>query len=210
MKNNKGFGTKEVMIVILLMLSVTAFSMAAILGGADNQKFVTFKENALTFAKTIITNQNSFMNTEVVYLGEAVEEGFIKDITNSMGRGKCDRQNSKVVFKDGHVYTTLKCGKYLIDNYEIKNIEDVPVYEVSEWSEKKPKEGEVEERTLYNCYESDKLVFDEYYEDKYLIFMVNNTYNESARTLEAVERKTVLKITDKKYYRTKKLLEIDK
>lgn len=207
MKSNKGIGTKEVMIVILLMLSVTAFAMAAILGGADNQKFVTFKENALTFAKTVITNQNSFMNTEVVYLGEAVEEGFIKDIKNSMGRGKCDRENSKVVFKDGHVYTTLKCGKYMIDNYEIKEIEDVPVYEVSEWSEKKPTGEDVEEITLYNCYDANKLVFDQYYEDNYLVFMVNNMYNESARSLDGIERKTVLKVTDKKYYRTKKLIE---
>jgi hypothetical protein len=207
MKSNKGIGTKEVMIVILLMLSVTAFAMAAILGGADNQKFVTFKENALTFAKTVITNQNSFMNTEVVYLGEAVEEGFIKDIKNSMGRGKCDRENSKVVFKDGHVYTTLKCGKYMIDNYEIKEIEDVPVYEVSEWSEQKPTGEDVEEITLYNCYDANKLVFDQYYEDNYLVFMVNNMYNESARSLDGIERKTVLKVTDKKYYRTKKLIE---
>ena len=209
MKSNKGIGTKEVMIVILLMLSVTAFAMAAILGGADNQKFVTFKENALTFAKTVITNQNSFMNTDIVYLGEAVEEGFIKDINNTMGKGKCDRENSKVVFKDGHVYTTFKCGKYMIDNYEIKKLDDIPVYEVTEWSEKEPTEGDIEEITLYNCYDADKLVFDQYYEENYLIFMVNNMYNESARSLDGIERKTTLKVTEKKYYRTKKLIEED-
>ena len=210
MKNNKGFGTRELLITVLLMLSATAFFMALTLSGADNQKLTTFKENASTFAKTIITNQASFPNVDVIYLGEAVNEGVMKNIKNALGGGECDMAFSKVEFRDGKAFTTLKCGKYLVDNYEIKNIEDIPIYEVSEWSEKKPSGKDVEETTLYNCKDGEKIVFDAYYEPFFLVFRVNDTYNETARTLDAIEKKTALKLVEKKFYRTKKLIEEEK
>ncbi len=207
MKNNKGFGTKEVMVVIVVILIVMAYLMYTTLGGASTQKLNTFKENASTFAKTMITNQASFSNVEEVFLGEAVNEGFVKEIKNSLGSGNCDKENSKVVFRDGHVYTTFKCGKYLIDNHEIKELDDIPIYVVSEWSEKKPDGDNVEEITLYNCNEGDKLVFDHYYQEKYLIYKVNDAYNESIRALDGIERKTALTVTSKTFYRTKTLYE---
>ena len=209
MKNNKGFGTREVMIVVLLMLSVSAFLAASILDGADQQKFKTFKENASTFTKTVVTNQSSFYNVDVIYLGEAVNEGFIKDIKNTLGTGKCDQANSKVVFKDGKTYTTFKCGKYMIDNEEIKALDSLDVYEVSEWTDKKITGDDVEEITLYNVEDGGKVKFDDYYEEVYLIYKVNDTYNELCRSLEAIERKTSLKVIEKKFYRTKKLIEFE-
>ena len=207
MKSNVGIGTKEIMIVGLLIIVVIAFLMYNILGGASNQKLNTFRENASTFSKSMITNQSSFRNVEVIYLGEAIEEGVMKDIKNSLGSGYCDRENSKVSFRDGRVYTTLKCGKYLIDDYEIENSSDIPIYVVSEWSSEKFEGDNVEEITLYNCYEGSRLVFDQYYEEQYLIFMVNDQYNEAARTLEGIERKTALTVTSKTFYRTKDVYE---
>ncbi len=207
MKNNKGFGTKEVMVVIVLILVVMAILMYTTLGGASTQKLTAFRENASSFSKAMITNQNSFPNVETIYLGEAIHEGVMKDIKNTLGSGNCSQEASKVVFKDGHVYTTLKCGKYLIDNYEINDVSDIPIYEVSEWTEEKLTGDDVEEITLYNCKDSGKMVFDEYYEEYYFIFMVNDRYNESTRSLDGIRRKTSLDIVSKTFYRTKKLME---
>ena len=208
MKNSKGFGTREILIVVLLMLSISAFLAATLLGGSNEHKILTFKENASTFTKTIVTNQASFFNVDVIYLGEAINEGFMKDIKNTLGSGNCDPNSSKVVFKDGKTYTTFKCGKYMIDNVEIKTLDNLEIYEVSEWTDKKLTGKDVEEITLYNCTEGDKVVFDEYYEEVYLIYKVNDLYNESARTLDGIERKTALKVIEKTFYRTKKKADL--
>ena len=49
MKNNKGFGTKEILAVIVGLLALIAFLMTYILGGASKQRLNTFKQDALKF-----------------------------------------------------------------------------------------------------------------------------------------------------------------
>lgn len=208
MRNNKGFGTKELAIIALGVIFIFTGLMMSILGGASKQKAITFNENALTFSKTIIANQSSFVNPEYVYLQEAIDQELIKNIHNALGRGDCDPTQSKVVTSDGHVYTTLKCGKYLIDNYEIKDTKDIEIYEVSEWSEKKPSGKNVEERVLYNAIDSGKNMFDEYYEDSYLAYLVGKEANRPIRTFDSIERITGMKTDGKTYYRTKEKIKV--
>ena len=211
MKNNKGFGTKEVAFLTVGLLFILAGLLYTLLGGNNKQKFKTFNENALTFQKTMVGNQASFLNPDYVYLQEGIDQELIKNIKNALGPGNCDPMQSKVVTRDGRAYTTLKCGKYLIDDYEIKDVDKIDIYVVSEWSEEKPtaKDGEeIEERILYNCMDGSKVVYDEYYEEKLLPYLVGRDYNETLRRLEAIESKTDLNIVKKKYYRTKKKLEI--
>jgi len=211
MKNNKGFGTKELAVLILALLLILAGGMYSILTGASKQKVTTFSENALTFSKTVVGNQASFLMPDRVYLQEAIDEGLMKNIKNALGPGNCDPSQSKVITRDGHVYTTLKCGKYLIDNYEVKDVKDVPIYVVSEWQEEKPKakKGQtIEEKVLYNCMDGSKKAFKEYYEDAYLPYKVGQEYNETLRTLDSIENKTDLNVISETYYRTREKLKV--
>ena len=211
MKNNKGFGTKEILIVIVLILGVTAYLMTNILGGASKQRISTFRQDALKFSQDITINISSFSKVEVVYLQEAIDEQVSKKIKNPLGSGYCDPTLSKVEFHDGKSYTTLQCGKYLIDNADITYLEKLPVYEVSEWSDKKPEleDGEeLETRVFYNCYEGKKYTFDDYYEEQYLIYRFKKDIDQNIRSLNSITKNTAYEVKEKTMYRTKKEVKV--
>lgn len=208
MKNNKGFGTKEIALVIVAGLFIFAGLFMSVMKGASKQKVITYSENALTFQKTAVGNQSSFRNPELIYLQEVIEEQFMKDIKNALGSGNCDREESKVVTRDSRIYTTLKCGKYLIDDSEIKDTSKVQIYVVSDWSEKKLSGKNVEKKVLYNVEDSGKIVFKKYYEDGYLPYKITKEYGEYVLFFNDIERLTNLKVVKKTFYRTKDKLEV--
>lgn len=211
MKNNKGFGTKEIIGVVVFLIALMAFLMTYILGGASKQRINTFKQNALKFSQEITMNISSFSKVEIVYLQEAIDEEVSKKIKNPLGPGYCDPTLSKVEFRDGKSYTTLKCGKYLIDDADITYLEKLPIYEVSEWSEKKPKleDGEkLEEKVFYNCVEGQKETFDEYYEEFYLLYRFKKDIDQNTRSLNSITKNTAYEVKEKTFYRTKKEVKV--
>ena len=208
MKNNKGFGTKEIAILVVAILLIFTGLFMSVMGGASKQKAITFNDNALTFSKTVIANQASFLNPDYVYLQEAIDQEVIKNVHNALGKGDCDPTQSKVVTNNGHAYTTLKCDKYLIDNYEIKDTNEIEIYEVSEWSEKKPKGENIEERVLYNVVDNGKNMFPDYYEEAYLAYATGKETQSTIRTFDSIERITGLKTVSKTFYRTKEKIKV--
>lgn len=205
MKNNKGFGKFEVLTVICLLLILFAGGGYFILKGANRQKITTMKENAQVFAKNVVTNTASFRNTNIVYLDEAIDGEFTPKIKNSLGKGYCDPAESRVNIIDGQSYATLRCGDYLIDQSIFKANVEVPIYKVSEWTDKKLEGENVEEKVLYNCLDGDKEVFDTYYEDNYLVYKVFKEYNQEFYNVKNI--KNVCTVTSKTFYRTKEKIE---
>lgn len=205
MKNNKGFGRFEVITLIVILLVVFAGGAVMILRGANKQRLQTFKDNAVSFSSIVATNENSFRNLNVVYLDEVINEKYGKKIKNPLGAGYCDPTQSRVNIKDGKAYTTLRCGEYLIDYSTFRANDKVPIYKVSDWSEKKPEGENVEEKVLYNCVDNGKEVFDQYYEDFYLVYKVYLQYNEEYRFVNNI--KNVCKVVEKTFYRTKEEIE---
>lgn len=206
MRNNKGFGRFEVMTMIVVLLLIFAGAGYSILNGASGQRLSTFKDNALKFSQTVVTNGASFRNTKVVYLDEAIDGKFSNKIKNPLGSGYCDPTESRVNLIDGQSYATLRCGDYLIDQALFKGTDPVPVYKVSEWSETKPKGDNVEEKVLYNCVDNGKELFDTYYEDYYLVYKVFKQFNQEYYTIKSIS-KSVCTVTEKTFYRTKELVE---
>lgn len=205
MKNNKGFGKLEIMIVIVLILLVFAGGGVVILRGAQRQRITTMKDNAQQFAKSVVTNGASFRSTSVVYLDEAIDGEYYPKIKNSMGAGYCDPTQTRVNIIDGQSYTTLRCGDYLIDQSMFKANVEVPIYKVSDWTDKKIEGDNVEERILYNCLKDGKEVFDTYYEDFYFVYKVFKEYNQEFYVASNV--KGVCEVTNKTFYRTKDKVE---
>ncbi len=204
MRNNKGFGKLEVIILLLLFIIVFAGGAYMILGGANNQKFTTMKENGWSFSKIVATNISSFHYPNVVYLGETYDEGLLHKVKNPFGSGYCDESESRIDTEDGKPYVTFKCGKYLIDHTTYDDAEDVHFYEVSEWSETKPEGKDVEERTLYNCADGDELLSDKYHEELYFVYLYNKEYGTNAFFAADVNQCEVL---SKTFYRTHKLVQ---
>ena len=204
MKNNKGFGKFEVLTMIVIILLIGAYLMYSSLGGVSNQKLKTMKNSAIKFSDAVNTNISSFHNTETIYLGEVIDEGLLKKIKSPFSSGNCDEAESKVEIVDGLPYVTLKCDNYLLDKIKPDNGDGVPIYEVGEWSTKKPG-GDSEEKTLYNCSVSGKEMFDHYTEELYMVSRINKqegtNYYFADGIAETCEAKT------KTFYRTKKAID---
>ena len=201
MRNNKGFGTFEIMTIIVLVLVVFAGLSYVILQGANKQKFVTMRDNALSFSKTVGTNIASFHYSNTVYLGEAIDEGLLKPVKSPFGGGNCDESQSRMDTKDGKPYITFRCGKYLINDSTFDDPEAVPIYEVSDWDTKKIKGDDVEKTKLYNCLDGDKEVFDEYYEELYFVYQYNKKYGTDAYFARDVVD-DYCELVSKDFYRT--------
>lgn len=203
MKNSKGFGKFEIIIMMLILIVIFVFGFYMLLNGAKGQQYATMKDNAVTFSKTVATNIASFHNVNYVYLEEVIDEKLLDSITNPFGGGKCSVSESVVHIKEGLPYVTLRCGNKLIDDENFSKNKDVKVYDITEWSEKKATDDD-DERVFYNCIENGKEVFDDYYEELYFVYQVNKKYGTDAYYASGVKN---CQVSKKTMYRTKTLAE---
>ena len=100
----------------------------------------------------------AYIHNKPFYLEEVINEELLDYIKNPFSKGNCDVTESRVDMIDGYAYTTLKCGKYLIDKEKIKDVNDIKIYKVSDWSSKKIKGDNVEKKTFYNCKKDGKVL----------------------------------------------------
>ncbi len=199
MMNEKGFGKFEVLTVIVVLLAIFAYLMYSLLGGASKQKISSMKDSAISFGRTVIHDNNSFVNPNNIYLEEAIENGLMNKIKSPVSSGYCDEAESKFMMINGSIHITLKCGDYVINESPIEDKADMKVYKVGEWSTEKPSEGNVQEKVLYNCTENGKEIFENYVDELYLIYKVNKTYSVSNYSVNEISECNVVSNT---FYRT--------
>ncbi len=203
MRNNKGFGKYEILTLFVLCLAFGAYIMYLIVGKAGSQRFVTMRENAVAFSKTVSTNVNSFHNFENVYLGEAIDENYTKKVKSPFSSGYCDESESKVQYIDGNPYVTLKCDDYLIDKSRVNDIDAIDIYKVSDWYDKQKNVDDEEANIVYNCLDdSGKEVFDKYYEELYFIFKINKEFGTDYYSSSDIGE---CEVVSKTLFRTKKI-----
>ena len=202
--NNKGIGKFELLTMIVIGMIVFCLVMWYFIGVASRERYNTLRKSASSMSQTLTTNINSFHNTEVVYLGEGIRDGYLSAIPSPFSGKNCSEYESKVVMMDAKPHVTLRCDNYLIDDEDAANYETLPIYKVSEWTTKKPK-GKSEKRVLYNCLDGGKEKYENYYEELYFVAQINNDYGSSY--YEAKNIKNECEVVQKTFYRTKKLIK---
>lgn len=202
---NKGIGRIEIITMILIFMVVFSLVMWYFIGVANRERYTTMRKSASSMSLTLATNINSFHNSDVVYLGEAVREGYIKGVSSPFSGKNCSLTESKIVMENAKAKVTLRCDNYLIDNEDAsKDYEDVPIYKVSDWKETKPK-GKVEEKVLYNCIDGDEELYSEYYEELYFVSLINKDFGSTHYNASTIEDEC--EVITKTFYRTKKLIK---
>jgi len=199
MKNSKGFGKFEVLTVIVLLMIVGTFLLYGVIKQSPEEGMKTMKNDAVKFSSAVATNNDTFHNTNFVYLGEVIDEKLIKEIKNPIGRGNCSVSESFVEMINGTATTTLKCGEYLIDRATFAGGEKLKLYKVSDWEEKKSDKSN-DQKTLYNCIENGKEKYPEYYEELYFVYRINQDYGTGHYYVDTVED---CKVVAKTFYREK-------
>ena len=203
MRNNKGLGRFETIIVILLLLIVFAFLFKVLIDSLGGEDFNAMRSDAAAFGKAVSTNANFYHDSAKVSLGEAIGEKTIAKIKSPVSKGYCDEAESEVVQEEGNYLVTLRCGNYLIEKVSLTALEDAKIYEVGEWQEK-AFEG-AEKQTLYNCEDNGQEAFPEYTKEIYYVYKVNDTYGSSH--FDALGTNSTCKLLKKDMYRTKKEVE---
>lgn len=207
MKNKRSFKLFEIIVVILLLLFVGSFFLNSILNNQKNVKFISFKKDVNRFYQVVATNLTSFHDNNNVYLQEVIDEEFLKGIKNPFKNGSnCDSSESKVKYIDGNPFVSLRCGDYFIEKYDVKEAKEISIYKVSDWSLEKPKKDPFEEKSLFNCVLNDKELFSKYYEEFYLVYLINQKYQKNYYSIGEVESR-VCKIVKKDFYRTKEVVK---
>ena len=209
MKNNKGIGKFELLTMIVIFMIAVVLVLWYFIGVANKERYTTMKKDAVNFNKTIVANIASFHNTEIAYLGEAVTVGFLSAIKSPFSGKDCSLSESKVDMNEGKPKTTLRCDDYLIDDFRITtSYEDIPLYKVSAWTEKKPKtnkKAKLEKKVLYNCLDGGKEKYKDYVEELYFVSLINNDYGSDHYRASTIKNECV--VVTKTLYRTKKLIK---
>lgn len=202
MMNNKGFMKFEVLTMVFIFIVAVCGGGFLIIKGANGQKINTMSSNGLRLSEVVVTNISSFKNLNLVYLDEVINEKLIDNIKNPFGGGNCDGTASSVEIIDGDPYTTLKCGDYLIDKQNIKDVNEVKLYKVSEWQEDKLTGDNVEEKVLYNCVKDGENLYDEYLEEGFLVAKINHEFDTNYYFKNQISSECE-EIVEKTFYRTK-------
>ncbi len=199
--NNQGFGKKEMMMALFIIIVALAFFLYKVLGPGSTTQFTQFKRQADTFhsnASKLRDMEGEY--PEIIYLYDVIIENYSESIKNPFnGNEECDVYESKLEKKDNKSYLTFKCGEYLI--YEHYTLEDkYTIYKVSEWTEQKLTGDNVQAVTFYNYEVNGEEQFPNYHIEKE--FLVKYSEKTGLKTRQVSYIGTSHKLLQKTYYRT--------
>lgn len=201
MKNNKGIGNFELLTILVFGIALIALLLWFILGNANKEKYNTMRKSAASLSQSLAANMDSFHNTNIAYLKEAIDEGLMNPVKSPFSGKDCSVSESKVEIEDGKILITLRCDNYLIDRTHIGgSYDDIAIYKVSDWKEQAPK-GKYEEKVLYNCLDGGKEKYSEYNEEMYFVGLINNDYGSEHFKADTINNEC--KVVKKTFYRNK-------
>lgn len=182
--NEKGSSGYEFLVVsvVCLILSAIILFIAIKSGDAEKMQVFRYHANRVALSSISLEYQNS---QDTIYLEDMIDQGLISPLKNPFGGEKwCDIEESKVEFIDGKRCVTLQCGNYLIYQQPVGE-ETYVIYRVDEWSTKK--QGNTDEKKVYNLQIDQKDIFAKYYEEDLFISKVNNQFHTNYQTLEEIK-----------------------
>ena len=201
--NNKGFSTKEFMLMFAIIAILIAVGTKIVL---DNTKsYGSFKTLANNFANSVAKYKDQVMIKEEYSLFEVESKGFIDEIKNPLDKKEvCDKFESFVEIPEiSTKKVTLLCGKYLVTGTQNKSYE---VYEVSNWSKEKKDEYN-DNAVLYNFKLNGKLMLNEDVPARTFIQKYNEITGKNISSINEVRNNREVELVSNLAYREKKLLK---
>ena len=202
-KNNNGFGGKEVLAVSVICLILAAVLLTTSLKSSNHEKFKVLEYNARFFGSSATTYQMENSNDQI-YMVELVDNEMFSKIENPFGDEKyCDVNESKVDYDQGKKYVTLRCGEYLIDHQDL-SAQKFNIYKVSDWTLEK-KDEDMQEFVSYNYKQDGQDGFNEIYSEKLFLYAFNKKMEKEYHSISEIPSE--FGVYQKKLYRTKTLVD---
>ena len=200
--NNKGFGKKETMIcllvVILGIVGVLYFTTEA----DDSTKFSKFVRLAKEFGEEagVVRDSEGAIYEKRVYLYDVINLGYEDRYTSPFDPNQeCNIYESKIEMEDRSIYISMLCSEYYI--YRAQSTEeDFTIYKVTEWTDQKLTGSNVQTTTFYNYTVDGVEQFDTYYNEKE--FLVEYTKKTGYKSMYIGNLRPEHTLVQKTYYRT--------
>lgn len=200
--NNKGFGKKETMICLLLviigMVAVLYFTTEA----DDSAKFTKFVRLAKEFGEEagVVRDSEGAIYEQRVYLYDVISLGYDDRYASPFDKEQeCNIYESKIEMEDRSIYISMLCSEYYIYR-ALSTEEDFAIYKVSEWTDQKLTGSNVQTATFYNYTVDGEEQLDKYYNEKE--FMVKYTEKSGYRSTYIGNLRPEHTLVQKTYYRT--------
>ncbi len=199
---NRGFSNFEFLTVCLVCLVLSWILFSMVIQSQEKERYRVFLYDAQVLRVNAIRYQ-TLEDRETVYMKELVEDGFLTMMKNPFGgEDYCDVFESKVLFEKEAKKVSLLCGSYLIKSQSLED--NIFIYQVSPWKEKKEGEGEVS-KTFYNYEVDGTKQYQQFLERDLFLKLFNQSHNTTYKTV--LEIPSSYKLVRKKLYRSEKLVK---
>lgn len=200
--NNKGFGKKETMICLLLiiigMVAVLYFTTEA----DDSTKFTKFVHLAKEFGEEagVVRDTEGPAYETKVYLYDVISLGYNDRYESPFNNGEeCNIYESKIEMEEKNIYISMLCSEYYIYR-SLSTEEEFTIYKVSEWTDQKLTGSNVQTATFYNYTIDGVEQLDKYCNEKE--FIVKYAQKSGYRSTYIGNLRPEHTLVQKTYYRT--------
>lgn len=201
--NNKGFGKKETMFCLLIIIAGVAIVATNFLKNADSNHFQSFIRLSKEFADAAgVTRDGETIAAfeSRVFLYDVMSYNYMDWIESPFDESDyCDVYESQIEMEKESVYITFRCSEYLIYK-QITTNEDFKIYKVSDWTEEPISGSNVQKTKFYNYKVNGVEQLPEYLQEKEFIVKYNEA--ASANIYFITNLKAGHELVEKTYYRT--------
>jgi hypothetical protein len=207
--NNKGFGAKEIIIMLLLLLGLFAIGtnlVSTYIGGDKYTRPMKLQADNFVKMVSVYKDKNTKDGTTVYYLYDLSNGQDSNELVDPERKSRsCDIYESYVDI-EAPKKVLLKCGKYLIKG-EYQN--KYELYEVGDWQKEKIPDSE--SNFLYNYTVDGKEVFPDYVTESEFIQKFNKMNETNCISIDEVygyvNKKENEQVLMDMFYRERKLIK---
>lgn len=200
--NNKGFGKKETMICLLLIIVAMVGVLYFTTEADDSTKFSKFVRLAKEFGEEagVVRDSEGAIYETRVYLYDVINLGYDDKYESPFDHGEeCNVYESKIEMEGRGIYISMLCSEYFI--YRASSTEnEFTIYKVSEWTDQKLTGSNVQTTTFYNYTVNGEEQFNTYYSEKE--FIVEYSKKTGFKSSYIGNLRPEHTLVQKTYYRT--------
>ncbi len=199
--DNRGFGKKETMMALLLIVIFIGVVMYLFTNTHSSTKYTNFRRVASGFIDCAGALRNDMPQYEMgPYLYDTIKQGYSDRIESPFDSDEeCDVYETRIKMYNNDTYLTMKCSNYLIYN-QLTTAKKYKIYKVSDWTPERITGDNVQMVNFYNYEVDGKEQFPEYYIEKQ--FLVEYTNKNHYRLVNINSLLEGHKLLQKTYYRT--------
>ena len=207
MTNNKNLGVFRLYPLIPLLLIGAVVVMATTFRTSYYERYKIFRSNARSFAINV-NRAGLHTDRHRISLLELIDAGYHNHILNPfLGDRHCDINDSFITIRGPHLYTTLRCGNYLINDQDV-GARYFAVYRIIvDWQETWPggRREDIDTMLMYNFQIDNELVYERFFPEEVFVYKFNRRNNTEYENVDDIPIE--FNVIERRFYRLRKFVD---